>query len=256
MRDIPRLGGSLMAANYREGEFKPAFYGLDNPGDFHSYNYSTLGGAKTGQVDWSNLASVQKFSGIAKERWEKAKTRAGNITPETDWQLSSGNIVDARVGTANPYHSQGLGPKNYSGKYASDQAGDQARWYEASYRKFELRGQELKGIAAAGGQDAYDAQQTAREGLSRPLAEGARASELLRQTSGPARRGGGGGGAAPPSRQAARAGSAERRRMASNDRTTGGSGGGGGLARKRLRASSLTGAPLGAGSQSAAQLLG
>jgi len=253
MRDIPRLGGALMAANYREGEFKPAFYGLNNPGDFHYYNYTLMGGAQTGQVDWNDLASVQKFSGIAKKSWESAKTRAGNITPETDWQLSSRNIVDSRVGIANPYHSQGLGPKNYSGKYASDQAGDQARWYEASYRKFELRGQELKGIAAAGGQEAYDAQQTAREGLSRPFAEGARASELLRQTSGPAR-GGGGGGAAPQGRQAARAGSAERRRMASNDRTTGGSGGT--VARKRLRASSLTGTPLGAGSQSAAQLLG
>ena len=29
-----------MAANYREGEFRPAFYGLNNPSDFHNYNYN------------------------------------------------------------------------------------------------------------------------------------------------------------------------------------------------------------------------
>jgi hypothetical protein len=216
--------------------------------------------------DWNDLESVDKAAGVYKRLATAQQAYASGIDPAQDYLLGPNSIPswrDSTQGIANPYHSQGLGPANYSGKYISDVAGDQARWYEASHRKFELRSQELKGIAsapAAGGfgagtQEAYDAQQTAREGLSRPFAEGARAAELLRQTSGPARRGGGGGGAAPQGRQASRAGAAERRRMASSDRTSGGSGGGG-LARRRLRASSLTGTPLGAGSQSAAQLLG
>jgi hypothetical protein len=210
---------------------------------------------------------VKKFSGLAKQQWDQKKAQLEQISSQNtgDRLLSSGNIVDPVVGVRNPYYSQGLGPKNYKGKYESDQVGDQARWFEASYNKFELRAQELKGIASspategfgAGTQGAYDAQQTAREALSKPFAEGARSAELLRQDRGP--RVGGGAPQGGAGRQANRARAAEGRRLTSSDRTTGSGGGGGGggsTANRRLRAANLLRQPLGAGSQSAAQLLG
>jgi len=271
-----------MAANYREGEFKPALLNPEGTRVPHGWQYSyarnVMGGtdfwhadkgdkwqrgsSATGAVDWNDLASVQKFSGIAKREMTQAQARASNLDPEKDFQLSSGSPspVHNYAGMNNPFHSQGLGPKSYVGSYTSDVLGDQARWYEASYRKFETRSQELKGIAsapAAGGfgagtQEAYDEAQAAKKLLGKPFAEGASAAALLRQERGP-RAGGGGGGGGGGSRQTSRAAQGERRRLASNDRTTGG---GGGTRRKRLRAANLLGQPLGGGSQSAAQVLG
>jgi len=241
----------MATQNYSEGVFKPAF------GGNHAYDYSVMGGKRYGEVDWDDLASVQKFSGIAKRLWGQKKAQLEQIPLQNtgDRLISSGNIVDPVAGIGNPYYSQGLGPENYKGMYESDQVGDQARWFEASYNKFELRAQELKGIAAAGGPEQFAAQQTAREALSKPFAEGARSAELLRQDRGP--RVGGGAPQGGAGRQANRARAAEGRRLTSSDRTTGsGGGGGGGTANRRLRAANLLRQPLGAGSQSAAQLLG
>lgn len=247
-----------MAANYREGAYvSPWAWGGNRT---HNIDRVRLGADQRlrGTLDWDSLENVQGHIKDLKTIRKIASSQQRYFSADNARDTSLNEVLasgHSGIGPAlNPFYSQGLGPKNYKGKFNSDRALVQSQFWEATERKFQLREEELKGIAAAGGQEAYDAQQTAREGLSRPFAEGARASELLRQTSGPARGGGGGGGAAPQGRQAARAGSAERRRMASNDRTTGGSGGT--VARKRLRASSLTGTPLGAGSQSAAQLLG
>lgn len=236
-----------MAANYREGEFRPAFYGLDNPSNYHGYNYNTLGGTRTGSVDWNDPKSVASFSKLAGQGAEGVRRRLASLSkyPARDYQYGRKS-----AGRENPYYSQGLGPENYVDKYQSDKARDQLRWYEASQRKFDIRSQELAGIEAAGGQAAYDEQQAAKKLLGKPRAEGARAAELLRQ--GVRQAGGGGAAPAQAGRQGQRARSAERRRMASNDATVGG----GSSPRKRLHAKQLLRQPLGAGTQSAAQVLG
>jgi len=201
-----------------------------------------------GTLDWNSLENVQghikdlkTIRGIAgaQQRFYQQNNARDTLVPSS-WQ--------------NPFYSQGLGPKNYSeGKlFRSDRARIQGQFWEATERKFLLREEELKGIAAAGGQGAYDEAQAAKKLLGKPFAEGASAAALLRQERGP-RAGGGGGGGGGGSRQTSRAAQGERRRLASNDRTTGGSGG---TRRKQLRAANLLGQPLGGGSQSAAQVLG
>lgn len=260
-----------MAQNYRTGAWQglsipTTGYGMMNAmgiqGAGQTDVYNAYGGNRAGlsygrwTPDWNNADDVSKASKAYKGLMEFQQGRVSNIEPENDYRMDKNNIPGWRVsnqGISNPYHSQGLGPESYSGKYYSDMMGDQARWYEASYRKFETRSQELKGIAAAGGQDAYDEAQAAKKLLGKPFAEAASAAALLRQERGP-RAGGGGGGGSSSSRQTSRAAQGERRRVASNDRTTGG--GSGGTRRKRLRAANLLGQPLGGGSQSAAQVLG
>jgi hypothetical protein len=213
------------------------------------YNAKALGGSGTGSVDWNDLGSVQEFRGLANKSLTEAQSRLNNITPDTDFKISAGNPYNESLNIINPYFSQGLGPETYDGKFFSDQARDEIRWFEASERKFSLREEELKGIAAAGGQEAYDVQQAGRAAQGVPFAQGARSAELLRQTrQGQGPRAGGGAAQGGAGRQA--------RRLASNDRTTGSSGGGGSSANGRSRAANLLRQPLGAGSQSAAQLLG
>ena len=272
--------------NFREGAFTAALVrpsapemrhggqggmvgaGVPNPSGNNRYNLNALGGGKTGAVDWDNLASVQRFRGLASQRLKAAQSNLSSITPETDFRISfdSGRSGLDNFELVNPYFSQGLGPATYDSDatddetnyYQSDKAEDEVRWFEASERKFVLREQELKGIASAGGQAAYDEQQAGRAAQGVPFAQGARSAELLRQGQGP--RVGGGAAQGGAGRQANRARTAEGRRFASNDRTTGSSGGGGGgggsTANRRLRAANLLRQPLGAGSQSAAQLLG
>ena len=256
-----------MAANYKTGAWQGLSAGTGNintmgiQGAVQTDVYNAYGGNSAGlsygswTPDWNNADDVSKASKAYKGLMEFQQGRVSNIEPENDYRMDKNNIPGWRVsnqGISNPYHSQGLGPESYSGKYYSDMMGDQARWYEASYRKFETRSQELKGIAAAGGQDAYDEAQAAKKLLGKPFAEAASAAALLRQERGP--RAGGGGGGGGSSRQTSRAAQGERRRLASNDRTTGG--GSGGTRRKQLRAANLLGQPLGGGSQSAAQVLG
>jgi len=261
------------AGNFRDGVFTAALVAPRAPTVSHGgqgggsttsqesgnniYNRGALGGSGTGAVDWSDLASVQRFRGLAGSGLTAAQSRLSNITPETDYQISSTYVDSHNLGMTNPYFSQGLGPENYEGMYLSDRAQDEVRWFEATERKFALREQELTGIASAGGQEAFDAQQTQRAAAGVPFAQGARSAELLRQGQGP--RVGGGAAQGGAGRQANRARAAEGRRFASNDRTTGSGGGGGGggsTATRRLRAANLLRQPLGAGSQSAAQLLG
>ena len=210
-----------------------------------------------GPVNWNNLSNVQGHVRDLETlvATSKSMNRYFHANPDKDTAVGSNQTYIADR-SPNPFYSQGLGPKNYDGMYESDRAANQLRWWEATQTKFLLREQELQGIEAAGGQEAYDAQQTARESLGKPVAEGARSAELLRQNRAP--RAGGGTAPAGAGRQAGRAQAAEGRRFASNDRTTGSGGGGGGgsTATRRLRAANLLRQPLGAGSQSAAQLLG
>jgi hypothetical protein len=287
---LDRFGRRLSPAietTYNEGIWAPAAFDLTQATELYNtgvrvpgrglrdYNALALGGSSegltvsggTGSLDWNSIESVQRFRGLASERLAGAQSRFDNITPANNFQISEGNPYSQQLGIANPYYSQGLGPKTYEGLYFSDQARDEIRWFEATERKFALREQELKGIAnapateefGAGTQGAYDAQQAGRAAQGVPFAQGARSAELLRQGQGP--RVGGGAAQGGASRQANRARAAEGRRFASNDRTTGSSGGGGGggggsTATRRLRAANLMRQPLGAGSQSAAQLLG
>ena len=247
--------------------------GSSQPYGNNSYNATALGGSGTGPVDWDNLASVQRFRALAGEGLTAAQSNLSSITPEKDRRLETRAKESSfdNFDLVNPYFSQGLGPATYDSDatddetnyYQSDKAKDEVRWFEASQRKFALREQELKGIAnapateefGAGTQGAYDAQQAGRAAAGVPFAQGARSAELLRQGQGP--RVGGGAAQGGAGRQANRARAAEGRRFASNDRTTGSGGGGGGsTATRRLRAANLLRQPLGAGSQSAAQLLG
>lgn len=255
-------------ANYREGPWQgiavPATgYGIRNAmgiqGQPSARINTAVGGRSSGiqygpwTPDWDNPVDVNNAAAVYKRLAVSQRSYASNIDPARDYLLgpdAQPSWRDSTQGIVNPYHSQGLGPADYSGKYISDMARDQARWYEASQRKFELRGQELRGYAAAGGQDAYEEQRAARRLLGKPFPEAARAAELLRSERGP-RAGGGGGGQPGASRQTSRAGSAERRRLGTNRSASGGS-----VSRKRLRAASMLGQPLGGGSQSAAQVLG
>jgi hypothetical protein len=238
-----------MAANYREGAYvSPWGWGKKRK---HSVDSVRLGSDQKlrGTLDWDSLENVQGHIKDLKtiRAISGSQERYFSENPDTDTGLGK------RFG--NPFHAQGLGPKNYKGQFNSDRAAVQSQFWEATERKFLLREEELKGVAAAGGPEQYAAQQTAREALSRPFAEGTRAAELLRQDRGP--RTGGGAAQGGAGRQASRARAAEGRRLASNDRTTGSGGGGGGsTASRRLRAANLLRQPLGAGSQSAAQLLG
>lgn len=204
-----------------------------------------------GTVNWNNLSNVQGHIQDIETLVATSKSMNRYFQANPDKDTTLGRRIGSEI-SPNPFYSQGLGPENYDGMYESDRAANQLRWWEATQTKFLQREQELQGIEAAGGQEAYDAQQTARESLGKPVAEGARSAELLRQNRAP--RAGGGTAPAGAGRQAGRAQAAEGRRLASNDRTTGS--GGGGTAKRKLRAASLTRQPLGAGSQSAAQLLG
>ena len=257
-----------MPTRYDEGAWAPAYAGVNidwSHGIVNDANrqlavirQNALGGSGTGSVDWNSLESVQNFRNLASQRLTAAESRLSAITPEKDFKIvySDGWELGWEIGFDNPYYRQGLGPRSYKGMYQSDRAKDEVRWYEASERKFALREQELMGIASAGGQEAFDGQQTQRAAQGVPFAQGARAAELLRQNRGP--RTGGGAPQGGAGRQANRARTAEGRRFASNDRTTGSGGGGGGgsTATRRLRAANLMRQPLGSGSQSAAQLLG
>jgi hypothetical protein len=251
-------------ANYREGPYVSPWPWEGNR--THNIDRVRLGADQRlrGELDWDSLENVQghlkdlKTIRLIADSQRRYFSADNARDTSLDQVLASGH---SGIGPAqNPFHSQGLGPKDYAGKFNSDRASVQSQFWEATERKFQLRERELQGIAsapAAGGfsagtQEAYDAQRAARRLLGKPFPEAARAAELLRSERGP-RAGGGGGGQPGSSRQTSRAGSAERRRLASNDRTTGGSGG---SARKRLRAANLLGQPLGGGSQSAAQVLG
>jgi hypothetical protein len=238
-----------MEQNYRTGAYVSPWAWKGNR--THSINSAPLESSQLlrGTLDWNSLENVQghiqdlktiRRISASQQRYYQQNNARDTLVPR-EWE--------------NPFYSQGLGPKNYSeGKlFRSDRARIQGQFYEATERKFLLREEELKGIAAAGGQGAYDEAQAAKKLLGKPFAEGASAAALLRQERGP-RAGGGGGGGGGGSRQTSRAGQGERRRLASNDRTTGG--GSGGTRRKQLRAANLLGQPLGGGSQSAAQVLG
>lgn len=238
-----------MAANYREGEFVPAtrtknFYYLDALHDIQR-----PGRPETGPVDWNDADNLRLKASLARVRGDSYKRAHAAVTSATGHDPLVG--PKSHGGYENPYYSQGLGPASYKGKYRSDQIRTHMQWFEASERKFLIRAEELDRFAAhPGGEEGYASDQAAKKLLGKPRAEGARAAELLRQ----GRRQAGGGGAAPAQagRQGQRARSAERRRMASNDATVGG----GSSPRKRLYAKQLLRQPLGAGTQSAAQVLG
>ncbi len=239
-----------MAVNFREGAYV-------SPWDWdkerkHSIDSVPLGSDQIlrGTLDWDSLENVQGHIKDLKTMRLIAGSQERYYAENPDYDLR------LRKRQTNAFYSQGLGPKNYEGLYSSDRAAVQSQFWEATERKFLLREEELKGISAAGGPKQYADQQTAREALSRPFSQGARAAELLRQDRGP--RTGGGAAQGGAGRQASRARSAEGRRLASSDRAagSGGGGGGGSTANRRLRAANLIRQPLGAGSQSAAQLLG
>ncbi len=241
-----------MAANYREGEFVPAtrtknFYYLDA-----LHDNPVAGKPWRGPVDWNDADNLRRKASLARVRGDSYKRAYAAVTSgEKGWGRDRLVGPRSRGGYENPYYSQGLGPASYKGKYRTDQIRTHIQWFEASERKFLVRAEELDRFAAhPGGEKGYAADQAAKKLLGKPRAEGARAAELLRQ----GRRQAGGGGAAPAQagRQGQRARSAERRRMASNDATVGG----GSSPRKRLHAKQLLRQPLGAGTQSAAQVLG
>jgi hypothetical protein len=251
--------------NYQSGAYESPWAGQQYEHAFKTISSSDynvpLGNDQRlqGPVDWNNLSNVQGHVRDLETlvKTSKSMNRYFQANPDKDTTL--GRRIGSEI-SPNPFYSQGLGPEDYDGMYESDRAANQLRWWEATQTKFLQREQELQGIASApategfgaGTQGAYDAQQTARESLGKPVAEGARSAELLRQNRAP--RAGGGTAPAGAGRQAGRAQAAEGRRLASNDRTTGS--GSGGTAKRKLRAASLTRQPLGAGSQSAAQLLG
>lgn len=251
--------------NYQSGAYESPWAGQQYEHSVQTINspgYSVAIGHDQrlqGTVNWNNLSNVQGHIQDLETlvKTSKSMNRYFQANPDKDTTL--GRRIGSEI-SPNPFYSQGLGPEDYDGMYESDRAANQLRWWEATQTKFLQREQELQGIASApategfgaGTQGAYDAQQTARESLGKPVAEGARSAELLRQNRAP--RAGGGTAPAGAGRQAGRAQAAEGRRLASNDRTTGS--GSGGTAKRKLRAASLTRQPLGAGSQSAAQLLG
>jgi hypothetical protein len=242
--------------NYRTGAYVSPFAWDKNRVESKHWNItrSPLSSAQMlrGTLDWDSLENVQghikDLKTIRKISASKERYFADN--PDKDTLIGSLHGTDKPNYSINMFYGQGLGPENFDKLYKSEQHAVQSQWWEASERKFLLREEALKGIAAAGGEEAYAAQQTAREELGKPFAEGARAAELLRQDRGP--RTGGGAALRGAGRQASRARVAEGRRLASRDRTTGSGGGG----PRRLRAANLLRQPLGAGSQSSAQVLG
>jgi hypothetical protein len=244
-------------AAWKTGRFTPAFYQLNNPGDYGGYNSGILGGQRTGSVDWDSVESLQAFSGHAADRLRNAEIYLARYrkNPGKDYRYTK----EKWGGSENPYYDQGLGPKNYIGKYHSDKKLDEVRWFKASKGKFDSRISELGAIADApatsgfgsGTQGAYDEQQSAKKLLGKPFPEAAAAAEQLRleRGGGSARRG---GGVATSGRQGARATAAEQSRLG-RSQTSGGS-----SPRRRLRASNLLAQPLGGGGYgtSARQLLG
>ena len=236
-------------AAWKTGRFTPAFYQLNNPGDYGGYNSGILGGRRTGSVDWDSVESLQAFSGHAAGRLRNAEiylARYGK-NPGKDYRYTA----KAWGGSENPYYDQGLGPKNYIGKYFSDKTRDQVRWFKASKAKFDSRISELGAIEEAGSPEAYAEQQSAKKLLGKPFPEAAAASEQLRleRGGGSARRG---GGVATPGRQGRQARAAEQARLGRSQTSAGSS------PRRRLRASNLLAQPLGGGGYgtSARQLLG
>ena len=222
-----------------------------------------------GKVDWNNLENVQahaaglrglnKVQASKNEYWNRS--RAANDW--ADWndnkaRKARGEDVgalrvpahrDVPLGDGwetNPYYSQGLGNKTVGSQAELEKL--RSSFWMAQQDKFDNRVNQLKAIDAAGGQQAYDDLATSRAEAAVPHSESLRASELTRPVGGGGR-GGGGGGSLGSSRHVSAARRAEGPRGAAPSR-------GGTVARKRLRASTLTGTPLGGGSQSAAQLLG
>ncbi len=237
---------------YREGAYvSPWAWDKNRTHDITRSNLS-YSQALRGTLDWDSLENIQGHLKDLKtiRKIEASKERYFQDNPDKDTLVGQLHGTDRPNYKINMFYSQGLGAENNSKLYKSEVHAQQSRWWEATERKFLLREETLKGWEAAGGQEAYDALQAAKKELGQPFAEGARAAELLRQNRGPQTGGGAAQGAA--SRLTSRARTAESRRLASNDRTAGS---GGSLAR-RLRAGSLLRQPLGAGSQSSAQLLG
>lgn len=233
-----------MAQNYQEGKFV-------SPGRNFAvtegwWDKSSGDGVwRNAPVEWDDAAAFPAYQKKIKRSLETTKAHLRNVQkyPELDYATTWQH--------GNPFHSQGLGPANYAGKYTSDTYQDQIRWWEASARKFDLRSKELAAFAAhPGGEEGVAADQSAKKLLGRPFAEGARASELLRSQ----RVSGTGGGAAQAAggRQSQGAVRGERRRQAVNSVLAAG----GSSPRKRLRAKQLTQQPLGSGNQAASQLLG
>jgi len=223
----------------------------------------------TGEFDWDSLENVQRhlkdigtirsLSKLKDEYWGKEYKASAyrGLDPKYRGKADVKTTDFAPWYYTNPFHSQGLGPKNYIGVYHSDVQKDRSRFWEATETKFQRRVVELQGIADSPGDtfasrsEAYAEQQSAKKLLGKPFPEAAAAAEQLRleRGGGSARRG---GGVATSGRQGARATAAEQARLGRSQRSAGSS------PRRRLRASNLLGQPLGGGGSqtSARQLLG
>jgi hypothetical protein len=228
--------------------------------------------AITGKADWDTLADVQqqvknlKVMARAAENkvlyWDRpyksdsiypmgyddnSGDRSSTQRTRNVFEYDPNDKYQSHIDFSNPFYSQGLGPKDYSGKNIRYRVADEKKFWDATLKKFQNREQTLLGVEAAGGWDAYNKQATDRAEAAVPHSESLRASELTRPVGGGG--GGGGGGSLGSSRHVSAARRAEGPRGAAPSRR-------GTVARKRLRAASMLGQPLGGGSQSAAQLLG
>jgi hypothetical protein len=153
----------------------------------------------------------------------------------------------------NHFYEHGLGKRSNAGLTVSQARKMHVDFFSAQASKFERREQTLLAWQAAGGRAAYEQQATDRAELAISHPDAARAAEILRSETGgsprPRTPGGASLGQSRPgdSRSVARRNERQRNPV----RRPSGS-----VSRKRLRAASMLGQPLGGGSQSAAQLLG
>jgi hypothetical protein len=285
-----------MAQNYKFGEYRaPGWWrhqrvkrtGAPAGANAYSPLFSVWGGASSysgvnaytgsdliGAVDWNNLENVQAHSaglrGLNKVQasksayWNKRKARdwadwndnkARRDRGEDVGELRVPAHTDVPEGanlqgdwSLNPFHSQGLGPKRV--KSLRELENLRTQFWQAQQVKFDNRIDVLKGVEAAGGWDAYNQQAADRAELAISRPDAARASELLRSETGGSPRARTPGGASLGQGRHARYASRNERQRNPVRRPSGS------VSRKRLRAASMLGQPLGGGSQSAAQLLG
>lgn len=223
-----------------------------------------------GAVDWNNLANVEAHAaglrGLNKvqtnktEYWNRpgAASGWGQYKDNAARRGRGEDINQLRVpqhrdtfsgfggANVNPFYSQGLGPKTVQSRAQLETL--RSEFWTAQQGKFDNRVDELKQIEAAGGPAGFAQRATDRAALAVPHRDSMRAAELTRPSGGGAQ-GGGGGGSLGASRRVDSARRSEGPKGASQSS-------GGTVARRRLRASSMLGQPLGGGSQAAAQMLG
>ena len=264
MRQDPISGAPGGAGSYQQE------YGIWG-GDSSTTGVNAYRGTNLiGAVDWNDLANVEAHAaglrGLNKVQTNKTEywNRPGAASDWSNWndneaRRGRGEDIDrlrvpehrdtfSRFGSGanvNPFYSQGLGPQTVQSRAQLESL--RSEFWTAQQGKFDDRVDELKQIAAAGGAAGFAQRATDRAALAVPHRDSLRAAELTRPSGGGAQ--GGGGGSLGVSRRVDSARRSEGPKGASQSS-------GGTVARRRLRASSMLGQPLGGGSQAAAQMLG